>query len=403
VNGLAAGGKSRVKAVLVCVDADLGRQFMDAASAAPLLHVDTVWNQYPPKGQFADRLRRIGPQAVLIDVSSNRDEALALIGEAVNSGPQISVIGVSRSNDPETILQCLRSGAGEFLCAPFQPSDFQQAFTRIAQRVSADSTVTPAARGRLLAFAPVKGGCGATTLACNTAYRLGKASGGKVLLADLNLTSGVVSFLLRINHPYTVVDAIRHSGQLDEALWASLVTCRNGIDILPSSERPEAGHLDPYPVQQVLEYARGVYEYVVVDLASVCDPVAMAALSSADRIHLVCSPDMSALFLMRRTIPLLEEMGFTREQIRVVVNRYLKRSELSVADMEKIFRWPVERTFAYEPDAVRQATREGIPVAENSDLGKSIGKLVDGIVGSGSTDSAKAGGVGVLKELLSGI
>jgi pilus assembly protein CpaE len=200
-----------------------------------------------------------------------------------------------------------------------------------------------------------------------------------------------------------VIDAIRHSGELDEALWASLVTRRNGIDILPSSERPEAGHLDPYPVQQVLEYARSVYEYVVVDLVSVCDPVAMAALSSADRIHLVCTPDMSALFLMRRTIPLLEEMGFTREQIRVVVNRYLKRSELSVADMEKIFRWPVERTFDYEPDALRQATREGVPVAENSDLGKSIGKLVQGIAGSASADSAKTGGVGVLKELLSGI
>jgi Flp pilus assembly CpaE family ATPase len=106
---------------------------------------------------------------------------------------------------------------------------------------------------------------------------------------------------------------------------------------------------------------------------------------------------------MRRTIPLLEEMGFTREQIRVVVNRYLKRSELSVADMEKIFRWPVERTFDYEPDALRQATREGVPVAENSDLGKSIGKLVQGIAGSASADSAKTGGVGVLKELLSGI
>ena len=403
MNGLAAGGKNRVKAVLVCVDADLGRQFMDAAAAAPQLHIETVWNQYPPKGQFADRLRRIGPRAVLIDVSSNRDQALALVGEAVNGGPQISVVGVSRSNDPETILQCLRAGAGEFLCAPFHAPDIQQAFLRITERASADTTAAPASRGRLLAFAPVKGGCGATTLACNTAYRLGKAAGGKVLLADLNLTSGVVSFLLRINHPYSVIDAIRHSGQLDDGLWASLVTRRNGIDILPSSERPESGHLDPYPVQQVLEYARSVYEYVVVDLASVCDPVAMAALSSADRIHLVCSPDMSALFLMRRTIPLLEEMGFTREQIRVVVNRYLKRSELSVADMEKIFRWPVERTFAHDPDAVRQATREGVPVAESSDLGKAIGKLVQGIVGSGSPDSAKAGGVGVLKELLSGI
>lgn len=403
MKGLPAGANNRVKAVLVCVDADLGRQFMDAAAAAPQLSIETVWNQYPPAGQFSDRLRRIAPQAVLIDVSSDRERALALVSEAVNCGPQISAIGISRSNDPETILQCLRSGAGEFLCSPFQIPDIQQAFQRIAERTAPDTAVSPLSRGRLVAFAPVKGGCGATTLGCNTAYRLGKASDGKVLLADLNLVSGVVSFLLRINHPYTVVDAIRHSGQLDEALWASLVTRRNGIDILPSSERPEAGHLDPYPVQQVLDFARSIYDYVIVDLLSVCDSVAMAALSAADRVHLVCNTDMSSLFLMRRTIPLLEEMGFTREQIRVVVNRYAKHSELSTADMEKIFRWPVERIFADDPDAVRQATREGVPLAENSDLGKSIAKLVQGITGSAAASAAKGGGVGVLRELLSGI
>jgi len=78
-----------------------------------------------------------------------------------------------------------------------------------------------------------------------------------------------------------------------------------------------------------------------------------------------------------------------------------RRADLSIADMEKIFRASVHTTLPEDTQGVERALRDGIPLADNSDLGKTISKYVSTIVGSaaGATSSS---GVKALKELLSG-
>ena len=87
---------------------------------------------------------------------------------------------------------------------------------------------------------------------------------------------------------------------------------RESVDLLLAPERPEPAIVEPQPVQEVLEYSCGAYDYVVVDLGSVCESMSMATLSVADSIYLVCSSDLGSLFMMRRSIPLIEEMGYSR-------------------------------------------------------------------------------------------
>jgi pilus assembly protein CpaE len=229
-----------------------------------------------------------------------------------------------------------------------------------------------------------------------------KKKSTKVLLADFHMSAGVAAFLLRINHPYSVIDALKHSSQLDPSLWGSLVSNRGGVDILQAPERPEPAIIEPYPVQEVLEYARSAYDFVLVDLGSVCESISMATLTVADEIFMVCSAEMPSLFMMRRTLPLLEEMGHSREHIHVLVNRVGRGTELATGDMEKIFRAKVHTTFPSDTGAVLHALREGQAVSESSDLGKSVARFAEGIAGKAASDS-KAFGIGAIKELLSGI
>jgi Flp pilus assembly CpaE family ATPase len=127
----------------------------------------------------------------------------------------------------------------------------------------------------------------------------------------------------------------------------------------------------------------------------------MATLTVADEIFLVCSSEMPSLFLMRRTLPLLEEMGHRREQLHVLVNRVRRRGELTRADMEKIFRASVHATFPADPEAVNRALREGVSVAEGSELGKSVKHFVTGLLGKeASKEQRGAFGLEALKELL---
>jgi Flp pilus assembly CpaE family ATPase len=106
--------------------------------------------------------------------------------------------------------------------------------------------------------------------------------------------------------------------------------------------------------------------------------------------------------MMRRTLPLLEEMGHSRDHIHVLVNRVSRGTELATGDMEKIFRAKVHTTFPSDTGAVLHALREGQAVSESSDLGKSVARFAAEIAGKAGSDS-KAFGIGAIKELLSGI
>lgn len=391
-----------LRAVLVCPDGALANNFLAASEPFPELSVTLTLSDYPAAEDLAERLRQSQSDAILVDVGTNRETALTLIAGIVDSWSHLSIVGLNHSNDPEAILQCLRSGGNEFLSSPFTQADLSQTIQRMLRRKSVEVRPESANHGRILAFMPVKGGSGATTIACNIAHQIHRVGKRRVLLADLNVTAGVISFLFRISHPYSTMDAIKHSSQLDPSLWASLVAERNGMDILLAPERPEPALVEPDPVQQVLEYARSVYDYVIADLGGVCEPVSMSTMSMATTIHLICGSDLPSLFMMRRTIPLTEELGFGREQIRLLVNRVERRSELSVSDMEKIFRAPVHSTFPEDEAAVSRALRDGVPVADNTDLGKAFERFVKGLLGVDAGAAPRSSGVRALKELLSG-
>ena len=391
-----------LKAILICPDSTLYSQFSHASQGLSSIEVALHLDQYPPGSVLRDTLRQTGVELVLIDVSSDLAKGLDTTATTLESTPEAAVIALHSRNDPDAILQCLRNGCSEFLSSPFAGKDLTQAIQRVLRRRPTEIQQAPATRGRLVVFAPVKGGSGATVLAANVAHQVKRLVKGPVLLADFDVTSGVLSFMLRASHQYDVTDALSNADQMDRTLWSSLVVEQDGLDYLLAPERPEPALIEPYPVQALLEFARSIYEVVVVDLGGVCESMSMATLSAAQEIYLVCSSDLPALYMMRRTIPLVEELGYGRDRIHVIVNRVPGRSELSQADMEKIFRASVHATFPDEPAAVHKALREGEPLAGGTDLGRAINKFVQDIVGKPDEQEGGTFGVRALKELLGG-
>ena len=402
MNELTPGPVKSLAAILICPDQDLAQQVTAALRGLDGLSIVSHLAQYPSSHELSEGVRRVPPDVIMIDVSSDRDAGLRLIAQVVDYWPNISAVGISRGNEPESILQCLRSGASEFLSSPFSHDDAHQAVQRILRRKTVEVPAHTVKQGRLLTFASVKGGAGSTLIAGNTACQIQRATKGRVLLIDGNLTTGLISFLFRINHAYSLTDALKHSGQLDPTLWAALVTSRHGIDILTAPEQPEVAVIEPYAVQEMLEHARSAYDHVLADLGGVWGGISLATLPLANGIHLVCGSDMPSLYLMRRSIQVLHETGYSPEQLRILVNRIEKRSELSVEDMQKIFRATVHTTFPDDTAGVDKALRDGIPLAENSEFGKSIGRFVQSLLAHETEAAPEATGVQALNELLGG-
>ena len=98
------------------------------------------------------------------------------------------------SYDSDAILRSLRSGASEFLYAPFDVQTQNDAVARL-RRLLQPGPAERSEPGSIVAFSSAKPGSGASTLAAQTAFALRRTTSQRVLLADFDLMGGMIAFL----------------------------------------------------------------------------------------------------------------------------------------------------------------------------------------------------------------
>src|SRR5439155_18735404 len=177
----------------------------------------------------------------------------------------LPVVAVSRSCDPQILLETMRAGIREFLSPPFE--SLLDALERIAKQISQTPSLFETTDS-VFAFLPAKAGSGATTIAVNTSLALARMPDSNVLLADLDLNSGLVGFMLLLNQsPYSIVDAAENALDLDENLWPKIVSSKNGLDVLPVGKLSPGFRIEATQIRHILSYARRHYSHIFVDLS----------------------------------------------------------------------------------------------------------------------------------------
>ncbi len=393
--------RAELTALLICPNRSLAQQFCSSLSDNRAFNILADVKSYPAPQALDMRVRQLRPDVILLDLSSNLETALGLMPYIASFRPTVHIIGLHASNDAEVIIRSLRAGATEFLCAPFENAAQNTVIARVLRLREHEERTQPQ-RAALIAFVGAKAGYGATTLAYNTAYALHRVGRKKVLLADFDLQGGTITFALKLNHGYSVLDGIRHSDQLDNSLWGALVGTVGDVDVIPAPEKPESATFEGHRIHEVLEYARMIYEVVVVDLPSAYERISMATLGDADQILLVCTPELPSLHMTRKCIASLEQLGFSRDRFRVVVNRVSRRDELSRQDIEKVFGLPVHQTFPDDYANVHRCLTAGKPVPPTCDLGRQIQRFSETLLpGAGGSDKKKSLVPMSLTEILS--
>jgi pilus assembly protein CpaE len=82
---------------------------------------------------------------------------------------------------------------------------------------AAAAPVVQPKQGRVFTVCSATGGCGKTFYAANLALLLSRVPNAKVCIIDLDLQFGELSTALRLQPQYTIVDALRGSGEEDDA------------------------------------------------------------------------------------------------------------------------------------------------------------------------------------------
>lgn len=361
-------------ALLICPDREMAQQFVAAVGSTRAFRIVADLKSYPAMPALEVRLRQVQPDIVVLDLASGLDEACLLVEQITALHTGAHVVGLHRTNELDAIVRSLRSGASEFLHAPFDAAQ-QSAVTGRLNRLRAPEVKTEPQFGRVIAFASTKPGSGASTLAAQAAFALKRRTNQRVLLIDFDLMGGTIAFYLKLNHPYSLVDALENAGRLNSSLWATLTASTGGIDILPAPESPCAATISPAALHEVLQYARLLYDWIVLDLPAVFQRLALQALPESELTFLVSTSELPSLHLARKAAGLMNQLGVPRENYQMVVNRVSKRDNISSSDLEKIFNCPIEATFPNDYFSLHRVVTLGQPLGAESDLGRAVDSL----------------------------
>jgi len=350
-------------AVAILPNRSLAQQFLRALPESRAFQITAEWTGYPAQAKLDSQLRQARPDVLLVDVTADLAQATAIIAAVAGLAAPIPVIALHVANEGDALLECLR--AVEFLYAPFTRQLQIDAVGRIAALLPGKEGAETR-RGRLIVFASAKPGSGSSTLAAHSAFALHEVTGQRILLIDFALASGTMRLLFKLPGAPSLTEALRALGENGlhptPETWAPIVQRKGGVDVLPSPDTLSVSTPDPSKLRRILECARPVYDWVIVDLPSVFERLSLLMVPEADHGFLVTTPELPSLHLTRKAVSLLAHMGLRSENFHVIVNRAGRADEVTLEAMAKIFQAPVYATFPNDYLSLHKALSAGQPI-----------------------------------------
>jgi len=311
-------------------------------------------------GVLADQLR---PDLVVLDSMCRDLDDLPVLESVSARHPHTVLMMLCANQTPEFLLNAMRAGVREVLKSPVSREVLLAAVGRVEQRLGV--AAKPRQAGTVLAFIPCKGGSGATFLATNLGYQLA-AENKKVLLIDLNLQFGDAVLFVHDRKPATnLADVARSIQRVDASFLAgNLVRISPNYGILAAPEDPsQALEVKPEHVDVLLNVAVDHYDFIILDVGRVLDAVTIKALDRAAYVFPVIQLTLPSVRDANRLISAFQTLGYSKDKIRLLVNRLEKAGELKLADVERSLGVNAFKTLANSYQAVSASVNHGQPIA----------------------------------------
>jgi pilus assembly protein CpaE len=278
------------------------------------------------------------PNALLIlDLSADVDTAIKSLEKVKQATPDLYVIASHYHADGETVMAAMRAGANDFILQPIKRLEFRDAIGRY-ERAPKRAVAAESKLGKVYTFVGAKGGVGTTTLAVNFASVLAQRKQSAVLV-DLDWAANEVAMQLGATPQYTLLEVGENLNRMDQALFEGFVT-RDPLGFFlvgPPDSLEQRGYFTEHMFREFSTFLVDKYDSVVVDGGrAVSDEVVMAAAQISAMVFVVITQEFPSIRNAQRYLSYLMRMGFTQDQVKVVLNRYTKKVNSSYASLEQI-------------------------------------------------------------------
>jgi pilus assembly protein CpaE len=329
-------------------------------------------DKYPHQHELLRMVRSVSPQALFLDFSDSQ-KALEIIQTLQEEYPSLQIAVFHKTIEPQTLLRLMHLGIREYIAPPFEPDALAEVLIRLRD-AALKNPLSVQRSNFVYSFLPSKPGSGTTTLATNVAVAMARQADTNVLLSDLDLNSGLIRFMLKLENDYTILDAARHSSAIDESLWPQLVCERGNLDVLITGKITTGVRLEAAEIRALIDYGRKNYSALCFDLSGNMEKYANEVMLESKRVFIVCTPEIPSLHLAREKTQYLQDQGIG-DRISFILNRHSKTDVLQIEQIENVLGAPVYATFSNDYRGVNQALAEGREIAIHSELGRQIEKF----------------------------
>jgi pilus assembly protein CpaE len=285
--------------------------------------------------------------------------------------PGLAVMVVTTSQTAATYRAALDAGARGVLEFPFGLEDVNHRLgsvlewaqtLRAAMADNPEASARRADRGaRVIAIAGAKGGVGTTVIAAHLAWDVVRSDPNiRVCLVDLAVENGDVPSYLDVAHRVSIADLAKISEDLSpRAVSDTVVVHSSRLHLLLAPpEIRDTEFVTPEAVRRILAQLRGLYHLVVVDTGSAVTTTQAAMVETADVTLQVVTADVPALRAARRQTLAWESLGVVSDEaLKVVVNRFVRRSEIQQDTIDELVLG--KRSEVLIPDLDRGLERAG--------------------------------------------
>ncbi|WP_394240376.1 AAA family ATPase [Vibrio astriarenae] len=279
------------------------------------------------------------PDVVFVETGDNWSQHMVALqnydSPFLADGGHTSLVVFGEEDDSRSLRLALKLGAQDFISKDFKLEDLMPLLTALAEE-----KIDRKQMGEFIVFVNSKGGCGASTLAINAALEVAKENPNQVLLLDLDLQFGVASDYLNLNPIYSLNDAISQVGDIDESSINALVAKHeSGLHVLGfSNENFSENYKKAEEIKKLLPILRQYYSYVVVDLSRGLEKLFYSAFAPATKTYIIAQQNVVAVRNANRMIKQLHvDFGLESDKVEVIVNRFEKKSVITLKDLESAF------------------------------------------------------------------
>lgn len=329
------------------------------------------------------RLDRGGVDVILLDLGLPDCSGMETFVQARDRAARTPIVILSSADSEPLALQMIQEGAEDYLVkSSCDAQSLARAVRRAVVRRKSHATAAPpsSALSRVISVVGAKGGSGTTTIACTLAAELRQQTGEKVLIADLDSSGGLVSFLSGVECQYSMQDAIGNLQRLDAAVWESIVAQNlEGLEVI-CSPNPGQEEIDTSLLRAVLDFTRPLYAWTVIDLGRLSHK-SVNLLGADGEVLVVTAATIPALYNAKRAVETLLAAAIDADRIRLVVNHISGKHEVSREDLQSMFGVPVYATVPSDESEVHQAcVQKRLPGAQ-SHIRKAVATLARKMTG----------------------